>query len=72
MNIVEHISTSGYKSDLGSNFTFESNSTMGSLIWKQLGIEKHKIFDIGTTSDSLWYRNNSGTSYKILHSRSIS
>ncbi len=72
MNIVEHISTSGYKSDLGSNFTFESNSTMGSLIWKQLGIEKHKIFDIGTTSDSLWYRNNSGTSYKILHSGNIS
>ena len=72
MNIVEHISTSGYKSDLGSNFTFESNSTMGSLIWKQLGVEKHKIFDIGTTSDSLWYRNNSGTSYKILHSGNIS
>ena len=71
MNIVEHISTSGYRSDLGSNFTFESNSTMGSLLWKQSNVEKHKIFDIGSASDSLWYRNNGGVSYKLLHSGNI-
>lgn len=68
-NIKEVLSTSGFKSTLGSNLILDSNvaNDLGDIIFTYNDVEKHRIYDIGIASDTLWYRKDAGTSYPLIH-----